>query len=64
MFEKKGARRIVADIDPDNRTSIRTFERLGFKLEGRLRSEWEMHIGIRDSLIYGLLRDDPRPWRK
>jgi RimJ/RimL family protein N-acetyltransferase len=64
VFEKKGARRIVADIDPDNRTSIRTFERLGFKLEGRLRGEWEVHIGVRDSLVYGLLRDDPRPWRK
>jgi hypothetical protein len=23
-----------------------------------------MHIGIRDSLIYGLMRDDPRPWRQ
>ena len=64
VFANKGVRRIVADIDPDNRTSIRTFERLGFKLEGRLRGEWEMHIGIRDSLIYGLLRDDPRPWHK
>ncbi len=64
VFEHKGARRIVADIDPDNATSIRTFERLGFKLEGRLRGEWEMHIGVRDALIYGLLRDDPRPWRQ
>ncbi len=62
-FEKLGARRIVADIDPDNAASIRVFERLGFALEGRLRGEWEVHIGIRDSLIYGLLRDDPRPWR-
>ena len=63
VFEHKGGRRIVADIDPDNATSIRTFQRLGFKLEGRLRGEWEMHIGVRDSLIYGLLHDDPRPWR-
>jgi [ribosomal protein S5]-alanine N-acetyltransferase len=63
VFARKGARRIVADIDPDNPASIRTFEKLGFTLEARLRGEWEMHIGIRDSLIYGLLRDDPRPWR-
>ena len=62
-FDHLGARRIMADIDPDNTASIRTFEKLGFTLEGRLRGEWEMHIGIRDSLIYGLLRDDPRPWR-
>ncbi len=62
-FETLGARRIMADIDPDNDASIRVFERLGFVLEGRLRGEWDVHIGIRDSLIYGLLRDDPRPWR-
>ena len=62
-FETLGARRIMADIDPDNHASIRVFERLGFVLEGRLRGEWDVHIGIRDSLIYGLLRDDPRPWR-
>jgi ribosomal-protein-alanine N-acetyltransferase len=62
-FDTLGARRIMADIDPDNHASIRTFEKLGFALEGRLRGEWEVHIGIRDSLIYGLLRDDPRPWR-
>jgi ribosomal-protein-alanine N-acetyltransferase len=62
-FDKLGARRVTADIDPDNAASIRVFERLGFTLEARLRGEWEMHIGIRDSLIYGLMRDDPRPWR-
>jgi [ribosomal protein S5]-alanine N-acetyltransferase len=63
VFAHKGARRIVADIDPDNSPSIRTFERLGFTREGYLRAEWEMHIGIRDSAIFGLLKDDPRPWR-
>ncbi|MEY2758277.1 MAG: hypothetical protein RIR33_2055 [Pseudomonadota bacterium] len=62
-FEQCSARRITADIDPDNLASRRVFERLGFTLEARLRGEWEMHIGIRDSLIYGLMNDDPRPWR-
>lgn len=61
-FDHKGIRRIVADVDPDNAASARVFERLGFTLEGRLRGEWVTHIGQRDSLIYGLLRDDPRPW--
>ena len=51
----EGQRRVFADVDPDNRGSIKLLETLGFKLEGRLRAEWEMHIGIRDSLIYGLL---------
>lgn len=63
VFEKKGARRIFADCDPDNIASIRTFEKLGFGREGTLRGTWETHLGLRDSVILGLLRDDPRPWR-
>ncbi|MDZ7629314.1 MAG: GNAT family protein [Parvularculaceae bacterium] len=62
-FEKKGARRIFADCDPDNIASIRTFEKLGFRREGLMRGTWETHLGVRDSVILGLLRDDPRPWR-
>ncbi len=62
-FDNRNIRRIVADVDPDNTASARVFEKLGFGYEGRLRGEWETHIGIRDSLIYGLLREDPRPWR-
>ena len=50
-----GERRIFADTDPDNIGSIRLLERLGFLFEGRLRAEWETHIGVRDTLIYGLL---------
>lgn len=52
-----GERRLFADTDPDNAGSIRLLERLGFVLEGRLRGEWETHIGVRDSLIFGLLHD-------
>ncbi len=37
--------------------------KLGFRPEARLRGEWETHIGVRDRLIFGLMRDDPRPWR-
>ncbi len=63
VFEKKGARRVFADCDPDNIASIRTFETLGFQREGLLRGTWETHIGERDSVIFGLLARDPRPWR-
>lgn len=63
VFDTLGIRRIMADVDPDNIPSVRVFEKLGFGYEGRLRGEWETHIGIRDSLIFGLLREDPRPWR-
>jgi len=57
----EGQRRVFADTDPQNRGSIALLERLGFRLEGRLRGEWHTHIGVRDSLIYGLLADE---WRR
>lgn len=56
----EGQRRVFADTDPDNRGSIALLERLGFRREGRLRGEWHTHIGVRDSLIYGLLAEE---WR-
>ena len=59
MFGVKKARRLFADIDPDNIASVRVFERLGFQYEGRLRAAWDTHIGIRDSLIYSLIDSDP-----
>ena len=55
-----GYRRVFADVDPDNAASIRLLEALGFMREGRLRGEWRTHIGVRDTLLYGVLRDDPR----
>ena len=55
-FDDLGLRRIFADTDPENGGSIALLERLGFQREGRLRGEWETHIGVRDSLIFGLLR--------
>ncbi|NIJ19631.1 RimJ/RimL family protein N-acetyltransferase [Sphingomonas naasensis] len=54
----EGQRKIVADVDPDNAASRRLLERLGFRLEGMLRGEWETHIGVRDTALYGLLRED------
>lgn len=59
-FTEAALRRIFADTDPENAGSIALLERLGFQQEGHLRGEWETHIGVRDSLIFGLLRDE---WR-
>lgn len=57
-FGDLGLRRIFADTDPENSGSIALLEHLGFQHEGRLRGEWLTHIGVRDSLILGLLREE------
>ncbi|MCA9572964.1 MAG: GNAT family N-acetyltransferase, partial [Myxococcales bacterium] len=62
VFDRRGAVRVEADIDPENVASIRVFERLGFTSEAHLRGTWQTHIGLRDSLIFALLRDAARPW--
>lgn len=56
----EGQRRVFADTDPENTASLALLERLGFRREGYLRGEWETHIGVRDSVILGLLKDE---WR-
>ena len=57
-FEAPGTRRVMADTDPENIASIRLLEKLGFRQEGHLRAEWQTHIGVRDSLIFGLLQHE------
>lgn len=58
LLFSEGQRRVFADTDPDNAASIAVLRRLGFTLEATLRAEWETHIGVRDSLIWGLLEDE------
>ena len=58
LFDDEGYRRLWADTDPDNAASNGLLERLGFTCEGHLRGEWETHIGVRDSFIWGLLKDE------
>ena len=52
--------RLEADIDPRNAASIRSVERLGFKLEGHLRERFFVAGDVQDSLLYGLLAPE---WR-
>jgi RimJ/RimL family protein N-acetyltransferase len=56
-FEQLDLHRIGADIDPDNNASISLFLRAGFQREGLLRGNWKTHLGVRDSIIMGKLRD-------
>jgi RimJ/RimL family protein N-acetyltransferase len=56
-FDKLDLHRIGADIDPDNASSLSLFLRAGFQREGLLRGNWKTHLGIRDSVIMGKLRE-------
>ena len=58
LFGDEGYAGVYADTDPDNAGSIALLERLGFRREGVLAGEWETHIGLRDSVIYALSRDE------
>jgi len=55
LFREDGVRRVFADTDPENAASNRLLRSLGFTLEGVLRAEWETHIGVRDTNLWGLL---------
>jgi RimJ/RimL family protein N-acetyltransferase len=59
-FEKMELRRLEADVDPRNHSSIKTLERLGFEKEGFLRERWHVDGEIQDALFYGLLK---RHWK-
>ncbi|MFZ5796563.1 MAG: GNAT family N-acetyltransferase [Sphingomonas sp.] len=54
----EGQRRVFADTDPENAASNGLLKALGFSLEGRLREEWETHLGVRDTFLWGLLASD------
>ena len=57
-FNEIGVRRIEADVDPRNISSIRLLEGLGFQREGFLRERWLVSGATQDSLFYGLLKKD------
>jgi ribosomal-protein-alanine N-acetyltransferase len=58
LLRGEGNRKIFADTDPENDGSNRLLESLGFVREGHLRGEWETHIGVRDSIVWGLLAEE------
>jgi len=56
-FDTLELHRIAADVDPDNSASLSLFLRAGFQREGLLRGNWKTHLGVRDSVILGKLRE-------
>jgi|SRR5687768_1514961 len=57
-FGSMGLHRIEADVDPRNTRSIRSLERLGFRLEGNLRERYHVNGELQDTALFGLLRGD------
>lgn len=57
-FDVLKLRRLEADVDPRNISSIRTLKRLGFQREGFLRERWHVDGEIQDALFYGLLHHE------
>ena len=51
------ARRLTAEVEPDNRRALRQVQRMGFQYEGYRRLGLE---GSRDTMCYGMLRGDCR----
>ncbi|PAU76512.1 GNAT family N-acetyltransferase [Halomonas salipaludis] len=60
-FDALGLRRIEAEIDPENQSSAKALEKLGFTKEGLLRQRWEVNGFVSDSALYGRLASDEPP---
>lgn len=59
-FDQLGLHRIEATIDPENAASVRVAEKLGMRLEGRMKERFSTPDGWRDSLLYATTEDE---WR-
>ncbi len=60
-FGEWGLHRVSSWCIADNVASVRALERLGLKLEGRLRENEHFKGRWWDTLLYGLLEDEWRP---
>jgi [ribosomal protein S5]-alanine N-acetyltransferase len=59
-FGLMNLRRLEADVDPRNASSLRILGKLGFQHEGLLRERWDVAGDIQDSVFLGLLA---REWK-
>lgn len=59
LFADRGHHRVVIDPAADNRTAIRSYERVGFRPVGIMRRYWRNPQGrLRDGLLMDLLPED------
>ncbi len=62
-FRRLGLHRIHTGTFPENRRSMRVLRRLGFRVEGRAREAYFLEGRYWDSVRFGLLRPEFRPYR-
>ncbi|MBK8913423.1 MAG: GNAT family N-acetyltransferase [Phycisphaerales bacterium] len=60
-FGPLGLHRVFADCDPRNAASCRLIERLGFRLEGRLRENYRLRGEWCDTHLYAMLSHEWPP---
>jgi RimJ/RimL family protein N-acetyltransferase len=63
LFAHSPAHRIEADTELENIAEQRSLEKAGFTREGVIRGIVWRDGKWRDGVVYGILRDDPRPSR-
>lgn len=60
-FDHLDANRVMIRCDAENARSAAVPTRLGYTLEGRMRRDFTSPDGrIRDTLVFSMIRDDPR----
>ena len=57
-FDVLGVDRVWASCDSDNSASARVLQKVGMTLEGHLRHDQIIRGVLRDSLVWGMLRDE------
>jgi ribosomal-protein-serine acetyltransferase len=63
-FSQLGLHRIELEAGVDNLASIKVAEKLGFQREGLARESGWAGIGYYDTVRFGLLSTDPRPYEQ
>lgn len=58
MFQVEGLHRIEIDIRPENASSLRVVEKLGFRFEGTKKGFIHINNDWRDHSVFALLRED------
>ncbi len=57
-FRSVGLERVYLTASAGNARAIRSYERVGFQLEGRMRNLWRGPRGLEDGVLMAILREE------